>query len=69
MFSDKDNVYFRYIFDPSSRLRYSGDPYVSTGMLLRNHFAQMARRMSFPSAVNEFRVAFNRPTGELNMVP
>src|SRR6266853_372858 len=59
--SDKDNLYLRYIFDPSTRLRYSGDPYWSTQDGATNHFAQIGETHVFsPTAVNEFRYAFNR---------
>ncbi len=60
--SDKDSLYARYIFDPSSRLRFSASsPYWSTEDVARNYFAQIGETHVFsPNAVNEFRAAFNR---------
>ena len=59
--SDKDNIYARYIFDPSTRLRPNGDPYWSVTDNATNHFAQIGETHIFSStAINDFRAAFNR---------
>ena len=59
--SDKDNVYARYIYDPSTRLRPSADPYWSSNDGANNYFAQIGETHIFsPNAINDFRAAFNR---------
>ena len=59
--SDKDNFYGRYIYDPSTRLRPGGDPYWSSLDNATNHFGQIGETHIFsPTAINDFRAAFNR---------
>ena len=59
--SDKDNTYVRYIYDPSNRLRPSGDPYWSSLDNATNYFAQIGETHIFSAnAINDFRTAFNR---------
>jgi hypothetical protein len=61
LISTKDNLYVRYIFDPSDRLRPSSDPYWTSLDNATNHFAQIGETHIFsPNAINDFRVAFNR---------
>jgi hypothetical protein len=69
--SDKDSLYARYIFDPSSRLRFSASsPYWSTEDVARNYFAQIGETHIFsPNAINDFRVAFNRTDRHTDIGP
>ena len=68
--SDKDNLYARYIFDPSNRLRQNTDPYWSVEDEATNHFAQIGETHIFSStAINDFRSAFNRTQRDTTVGP
>jgi hypothetical protein len=68
--SDQDNFYARYIFDPSTRLRASGDPYWSSQDNATNHFAQIGETHIFsPTLINDFRAAFNRTDRHTDIGP
>src|SRR5262249_31644610 len=68
--SDQDNFYARYIYNPSTRLRPSGDPYWSTLDNATNHFAQIGETHIFSStAINDFRAAFNRTDRHTDIGP
>ena len=68
--SDKDNLYARYIYDPSTRLRPNGDPYWSVQDDATNHFAQIGETHIFsPTAINDFRAAFNRTDRHTDIGP
>jgi hypothetical protein len=59
--SDADNMYVRYIYDPSTRLRPSGDPQWSSLDNATNYFSQIGETHIFsPTVINDFRAAFNR---------
>ena len=59
--SEKDNLYVRYIYDPSTRPRNSSVPYWSVLDGATNYFAQIGETHIFsPTAINDFRIAFNR---------
>jgi hypothetical protein len=54
-------MYVRYVYDPSTRLRPSGDPYWSSLDDATNYFVQIGETHIFsPTAINDFRAAFNR---------
>ena len=68
--SEKDNLYVRYIYDPSSRPRNSSVPYWSVLDQATNYFAQIGETHIFsPNAFNDFRIAFNRTGRETDLGP
>ena len=59
--SDKDNMYFRYIYDPSSRTRINPIPYWSLLDQATSTFVVLSETHIFsPTVVNTFSAAFNR---------
>src|SRR6266436_6629642 len=68
--SDKDNLYMRYIYDPSTRLRPSADPYWTSLDNGTNHFAILSETHVFSAnAINDFRFAFNRTDRHTDIGP
>jgi len=59
--SDADNLYVRYIFDPSTRVRPGGDPRWTTLDDATDHYAVLSETHVFSgTAINDFRFGFNR---------
>ena len=59
--SDQDNLYYRYIFNPSTRVRPGGDPRWTTLDNATNHYVVLSETHVFSgTALNDFRFAFNR---------
>jgi carboxypeptidase family protein len=61
--SDKDNLYWRYIFDPSESLTPLAVPPFASTNNQTNHFVTLSETHIFSgSSLNEFRFGFNRTT-------
>lgn len=69
--SDKDSFYARYIYDPSTRLRFGpAVPQWTTLDNATNHFSQLGETHIFsPTAINDFRIAFNRTDRHTDIGP
>jgi hypothetical protein len=68
--SDKDNFYWRYVYDPSISATPEFVPLFSTSITGTDHFLVLSETHVFSGAsLNEFRFAFNRTAPSTDSLP